>query len=66
MYCRTLLTVSYNIGTVLETTIYVGRWRATWNPLAGRGLDSTVLKSCILTFAFTFKVTFALVVHVYQ
>jgi len=49
MYCRTLLTVPYNIGTVLETTIYVRRWRATWNPLAGRmrptgrGLDSTAL-----------------------
>jgi len=32
-----------------KTTIYVGRWRATWNPLAGRmrpaghGLDSTDL-----------------------
>jgi len=33
----------------IKTTIYVGRWRATWNPLAGRmrpagrGLDSTGL-----------------------
>jgi len=33
----------------IKTTIYVGRWRATWNPLAGRmrpagrGLDSTAL-----------------------
>jgi len=34
----------------IKTTIYVGRWRATWNPLtgrmrpAGRGLDSTALE----------------------
>ena len=37
----------WNLET--KTTIYVGQWRATWNPLAGRmrpagrGLDSTAL-----------------------